>query len=221
MNQATRINVATLGTIFGISGLSHGFFETLQGNVPTSGLFIFAIGEAQKMWPHGNELAFTLLPTYLLAGISSMIIGFAIIIWSIGFVHRKNGPTVLLLLFIMLLLVGGGVAQILFFPFIWLVSTRINQPLTWWQKILPVEIRKPLAWLWPGSLVISAGLLVFALVIATTGFVPGVRDSEEILSIMLLCLGLEAIALPLTFVSGFAYDILLKPNFAKRVQVLL
>lgn len=221
MNKATRINVATLGTIFGISGLSHGFFEALQGNVLTSGLFIFAIGEAQKMWPHGNEPAFTLLPTYLLAGISSMIIGFVIIIWSICFVHRKNGPTVLLLLFIMLLLVGGGVAQILFFPFIWLVSTRINQPLTWWRKILPAEISKPLAWLWPWSLVISAGLLVFALVTATTGFVPGVRDSEEILSIMLLCLGMEAIALPLTFVSGFAYDILLKPNIAKRVDVLL
>jgi len=221
MNKATRINVATFGTIFGISGVNHGFFEALQGNVLTSGFFIYAIGEAQRMWTHGNEPAFTLLPTYLLAGISSMIIGFAIIIWSIGFVHKKNGPTVLLLLFIMLLLVGGGVAQILFFPFIWLVSTRIHQPLTGWRKILPVEIRKPLAWLWPGSLAISAGLLVFALVIATTGFIPGVRDTEEILSIMLLCLGMEAIALPLTFVSGFAYDILLKPNVAKHVEALL
>ena len=211
MNKATRINVATLGTIFGISGVSHGFFEVLQGNVSTGGYFIFAIGEAQKMWPHGNEPAFTLLPSFLLAGISAMIVGFAIIIWSLGFVHRKNGPTILLLLFITLLLVGGGVAQILFFPFIWLVSIRINQPLTWWQKILPIQIRKPLARLWPWSLAISAGLLVFALVIATTGFVPDVRDSEVVLSIMLFCLGMEVITLPLTFVTGFAHDIVLKP----------
>ena len=28
MNRATRANVATLGTIFGISGISHGVFET-------------------------------------------------------------------------------------------------------------------------------------------------------------------------------------------------
>ena len=214
MNKATRINVATLGTIFGISGISHGFFETLQGNVPTNGLFIFAIGEAQKMWPHGNEPAFTLLPSFLLAGISAMIVGFAIIIWSLGFVHRKNGPTILLLLFITLLLVGGGVAQILFFPFIGLVSIRINQPLTWWQKILPIQIRKPLAMLWTWSLAISAGLLVFALVIATTGFVPGVRDSEVVLSIMLFCLGMEVITLPLTFVTGFAHDIVLEPILA-------
>mgnify|MGYP003430117681 FL=1 len=214
MNKATRINVATLGTIFGISGVSHGFFEALQGNVPTNGLFIFAIGEAQKMWPHGNEPAFTLLPTFLLAGISAMLVGFAIIIWSLGFVHRKNGPAILILLFVVLLLVGGGVAQILFFPFIWLVSTRINQPLAWWRKILPIQIQKLLARLWPGSLAMSAGLLVFALVIATTGFVPGVRDSEVVLSIMLFCLGMEVIALPLTFVTGFAHDIVLDSNLA-------
>lgn len=216
MNKATRINVATLGTIFGISGMSHGFFETLQGNIPTGSLFIFAIGEAQKMWPHGNEPALTLLPTFLLAGILAMIVGLAIIIWSLGFVHMKNGPIVLILLFVLLLLVGGGVAQILFFPFIWLVSTRINQPLTWWRKILPIQIQKLLTTLWPWSLVISAGLLVFALEIATTGFVPGVNDPEVALSVMLLCLGMEVIAFPLTFVTGFAYDIVLKTNITPR-----
>ncbi len=211
MNKATRINVAALGTIFGISGMSHGFFETLQGNVPTGGLFIYAIGEAQKMWPHGNEPALTLLPTFLLAGILSIIVGLAIILWSLGFVHKKNGPTVFILLFIVLLLAGGGVAQILFFPFIWLVSTRINQPLAWWRKTLTVRLQKPLARLWPWSLVASAGLLIFALEIATTGFVPGVHDPEIALSVMLFCLGVEVIALPSTFVSGFSYDIFLKP----------
>ena len=75
MNNATRTNVAVLGTIFGISGMSHGFFETLQGNVPTDGLFIFAIGAAQKMWPHGDEPAFTLIPNFLLTGIAAMIVG--------------------------------------------------------------------------------------------------------------------------------------------------
>ncbi len=212
MNKATKINVAVLGTIFGISGMSHGFFETLQGNVATGSLFIFAIGEAQKMWPHGNEPALTLLPTFLFAGISSMIVGLALILWSIGFVHKKNGPIVLILLFVLLLLVGGGVAQILFFPFIWLVSTRINQPLNWWRKTLLVQIQKLLTKLWPWSLVISAGLLVFALEIATTGFVPGVNDSEVALSVMLLCLGMEVIVLPLTFVTGFASDIVSRPN---------
>jgi hypothetical protein len=43
MNKSTRTNVATLGTIFGISGICHGFFEVLQGNTPTNGLMISAI----------------------------------------------------------------------------------------------------------------------------------------------------------------------------------
>lgn len=212
MNKATRIIVVTLGAIFGISGMSHGFFEVLQGNAPTGGLFISAIGEAQKMWPHGNEYAFTLIPNFLMTGIAAMMVGLAIIIWSLGFVHKKNGPTVFFLLFVLLLLVGGGVAQILFFPLIWLVSTRINKPLAWWRKILPVKIQKPLGQLWPWSLIISSSLLVFVLEIAITGFVPAVNDPEAVLSIMLSCLGVEAGVLPLTFVSGFAHDIAMRPN---------
>ncbi len=214
MNKATRIIVATLGTIFGISGMSHGFFEILQGNAPTGGLFISAIGEAQKMWPHGNEYAFTLIPNFLMTGIAAMMVGLAIIIWSLGFVHKKNGPAIFVLLFILLLLVGGGVAQILFFPLIWLVSTRINKPLAWWRKILPVKIQKPLGKLWLWSLIISSALLVFVLEIAITGFVPAVNDPDAVLSIMLFCLGVEAAVLPLTFVSGFAHDIAMRPNIA-------
>ena len=214
MNKATRIIVATLGTIFGISGMSHGFFEILQGNTPTGGLFISAIGEAQKMWPHGNEYAFTLIPNFLMTGIAAIMVGLAIIVWSLGFVHKKNGPTVFFLLFVLLLLVGGGVAQILFFPWIWLVSTRINKPLAWWRKILPAKIQKPRGKLGTWSLIISSTLLVFVLKIAVTGFAPAVNDPEAVLSIMLSCLGLEAGVLPLTFVSGFAHDIAMRPNIA-------
>ena len=212
MNKATKIIVATLGVIFGISGISHGFFEVLQGNAPTGGLFISSIGEAQKMWPHGNEYAFTLIPNFLMTGIAAMMVGLAIIIWSLGFVHKKNGPTVFFLLFVLLLLVGGGVAQILFFPWIWLVSTRINKPLAWWRKILPVKIQKPLGKLWPWFMIISSALLVFVLEIAITGFVPAVNDPEAVLSIMLSCLGMEVVVLPLTFVSGFAHDIAMRHN---------
>ena len=207
MNKATKIIVATLGTIFGISGMSHGFFEILQGNVPTGGLFISAVGEAQKMWPHGNEPAFTLIPNFLMAGIAAMIVGLTIIIWSVGFVHKKNGPAIFIFLFVLLLLVGGGVAQILFFPLIWLVSTRINKPLAWWRKILSVRIRESLGKVWPWSLIVSSSLIVFVLEIAITGFVPTVNDPDVVLSIMLSCLAVGYGVLLLTFVAGFAHDI--------------
>ena len=102
MNKATRIIVATLGSIFGLSGVSHGFFEVLQGNTPTEGMFIAAIGEAQKMWPHGNEYAFSLIPNFLLTGIVAMAVALTIVVWSIGFTHQKHGSTILLLLFVVL-----------------------------------------------------------------------------------------------------------------------
>ena len=207
MNRATRKIVATLGTIFGFSGMSHGFFEILQGNIPTGGLFISAIGDAHRMWPHGNEYAFTLIPNFLITGVAAMLAGLAIAIWSLGFVHRKNGPIILFLLFVLLLLVGGGVAQLLFFPWICLVSTRINKPLIWWKKVLPAKIQISLGKLWLWCLVICSALLVFILEVAITGFIPFVNDPEAVLSVMLICLVVELIALPVSFISGFAYDI--------------
>ena len=211
MNRATRINVAVLGVIFGISGINHGLFETLQGNLPTGGLFISAIGEAQKMWPHGNEPAFSLIPNFLITGIAAMLAGLAIVIWSIAHVHKKNGPIVLLLLFILLLLVGGGVAQVLFFPWIYIVSRQINKPLTFWKKRFqgkPTFLGK----LWPWFLGISTVLLVIALAIATTGFLPRVNDTEVVLKVMLASLAAEVILLPLTILSGFARDSEAKTN---------
>jgi len=212
MNKATRIIVAILGSIFGLSGMSHGFFEMLQGNAPTGGVFIAAIGEAQRMWQYGNEYAFSLIPNFLITGIVAMLVGLTIVVWSIGFTHKKHGSIILFLLFVLLFLLGGGVAQIVFFPFICLVSTRINKPLKWWRKVLPVRIHKPLGKLWPWGLGIGSLLFVFALQIAITGFVPGMRDPEKILLVTMLCLGLEAIILPLTFISGFAQDIAMRPN---------
>ena len=211
MNHSTRVNVATMGAVFGLSGMSHGFFETLQGNVATPGLFVSAIGEAQRMWPHGSEPAFTVIPNFLATGIAAMLVGLALIVWSLGFVHRKHGPTVFLALFVLLLLVGGGVAQVLFFPFFWLASTRIRAPLTWWRGALPARLRARLARGWPWFLGLSAALLVCALVIATTGFVPGVDDPEAVLGVMLACLVSVVLLLPLAFVAGFARDLGARP----------
>ena len=194
--------------------MSHGLFEILQGNIPTGSLFISAIGEAQRMWPHGNEYALSLIPNFLITGIAAMLVGLAIVSWSLGFVHKKNGPTILLSLFVLLLLLGGGVAQLLFFPWIWLVSTRINKPLIWWRKILPGKVLMLPGKVWLWWLILSSALLVFILEIGVTGFVPAVNDPETVLSVMLTCLAIEAATLALTFISGFAHDIAMKPIIA-------
>lgn len=207
MNAATRISVATIGTIFGVSSFFHGFFEVQQGNRPTGGLYIEAIGEVQRMWPHGNEPAFTLIPNFLVTGIVAMLFGLAIVVWSLGFVHKRHGAAFLMGLFVASLLTGGGVAQIIFFPWLWLVAARIRGPLSWWRKVLTPKVRRSLGRWWPLSLVLTAGMLALALEIAITGFVPGVRDTDTALSVMMICLVGVLILLPVVAVAGFARDL--------------
>jgi hypothetical protein len=207
MNRATRIIVATLGVVFAISGMSHGFFETLQGNTPTNGVIIQAIGESMRMWTHGNETAFTLIPNFLITGIAAISVSLAIVIWSVGFLHTKHGATIFLLLFILLFLVGGGIAQVVFFTVGWAFATRINKPLTWWRKVLPEGIRRVFASVWPWTLAVSSLLIFCALEIAIFGFVPGVTDADQKLGIVFASLGGGLGLLILTFVAGFAHDI--------------
>jgi len=207
MNRATRIIVSAVGIMLGIAGMNHGFFEILQGNTPTGSLIIQAIGDEQQMWIHGTEEAFTVVPNFLLTGILAISVSIAIMIWSVGFVHKKHGPTVFILLFVLLFLTGGGIGQIVFFIPTWLASTRINSPLTWWRKALPEKIRRVLATLWPFSL--SAVLICFliALEIAVFGFVPGIENPDTALAICWSLLLAAWILLLFSFVSGFAYDI--------------
>jgi hypothetical protein len=202
-----------LAVLLAISGMmAHGLFEVLQGNTPTDGLFIEAIGEAHRMWEHGTEGAFTIFPNFLITGLLAMTVSLGIIISSVGFVHKKNGPLVLLLFFILLFLVGGGVAQILFFIPLWAVATRINKPLSWWRRILPAGPRRVLAELWPWFLVAGAVLFVIGLVISITGYVPGLSDPEQILTIDWSILGIGYLLYLLAFVAGFAYDIQRQPD---------
>jgi hypothetical protein len=211
MNRATRIIVSTIGIFLGLAGIDHGFFETLQGNQPTTGLVIQAIGPAQKMWKYGGEEAFTIVPNFLITGILAIMVSIAILLWSVRFIHTKHGASIFGLLLVLLFLVGGGIAApIVFGPPVWAVATRIDKPLAWWRKVLPQRLRGILARLWPYTLSISVICLMIGLYIAITGHVPGAdtSDPERILSICWsFIFGGGWGVLLLTFVAGFAYDI--------------
>jgi hypothetical protein len=75
--NATRIIMTTIGVIFGIGGMNHGPFEFLQGNTPTNGLIIQAIGPEQRFWPLGTEEAFTIVPNYMITGLLAMMVGWS------------------------------------------------------------------------------------------------------------------------------------------------
>ncbi|MDJ0756281.1 MAG: hypothetical protein QNJ45_22310 [Ardenticatenaceae bacterium] len=207
MNRATRIIVSTIGVLLAISGLNHGFFEVLQGNTPTNGVIIQAIGEGQRMWLYGSEEAFTILPTFLWAGILTILVSTIILVWSIGFVHKKNGPFIFIALFILLFLVGGGIGQIIFFTLAWAVATRINKPLVWWERVMPKKVRSVLRRLWRPFLMTSSLLFLIGLFIAITGLVPGLDNPEQILTIDWLILAGGLLFFGLSAISGFADDI--------------
>lgn len=209
MNRATRTSVATVGAIFGLSGMTHGFAETLQGNTPTGGLFINAVaaGSSWTRWSEGGEGAFTVVPNFLVTGVLAMLVGLAIIVWSLGFVHRRHGPTGFLLLFVLLFLVGGGIGQVVFFIPAWAVATRIHAPLTWWRRALPAGLQHGLARAWPWLLTAASALILTALGIATFGYVPGVADMARVLNITLAMVGAALAGFLLAFVAGFAADI--------------
>lgn len=216
MNRATKTIVSSVGVILGISGLDHGFFEVLQGNQPTNGLFINAIGPDQLMWVHGGEGAFTILPTFLLAGILSILAGVAMIAWSLWFIDRKGGPLVFFILNLLLFLFGGGVAApILIYPAAGIAATRIHKPLTWWRKVLPERVRPFLAKLWPYTLTIAVISMLIGLYIAITGNTPGVSivDPDRILAIDLAFVFIGGLGMfLLSFASGFAHDIEAQSN---------
>jgi hypothetical protein len=50
-NHSTRITTSTFGVLLGTAGiLNHGIFEILQGDAPTNGFFIEAIGKSHTFW---------------------------------------------------------------------------------------------------------------------------------------------------------------------------
>ena len=211
MNRATKTIVSTIAVILGISGLDHGIFEILQGNQPTNGMLIEAIGPDHIMWKHGGEGAFTILPTFLLTGVLAVITGILMIIWSIKFIDSKRGPLGFFILNLLLFLFGGGIAApILIYPAAGLAATRIHSPLTWWRKVLPEGVRPFLAKLWPYTLTFGFISMMVGLYIAITGHVPGVEipDPDHVLIIDLTIVFVGGLGMFLvSLVSGFAADI--------------
>ena len=124
--RATRVIASTAGVLCGISGLEHGFFETLQGSTAPNALLISAIGPAQRFWPGGAETALTIVPNFLVTGILAMIASLMVILWSAAFIQRKHGALIFLALSLVQFLVGGGFAQILLVPIIAAGATQIG-----------------------------------------------------------------------------------------------
>jgi len=206
--SATRMSVSAFGVFCGLTGIIAGYFETLQGNVAPNGFIISIIGPTYSMWDtYGiwdlwdTYSAITIIPNFFLTGIVAILVSFLVIIWSIGFVHKKYGAMVFLLLSITQFLVGGSfVLDLALIASI--VATRINKPLTWWRSHLSVNVRNVLAKLWPWSFIAYVFLVIILLGIT----IFGVNDAS-LLDLLGVFAAYMFIPLLLMIFGGFAYDI--------------
>ena len=205
-NHKTRIIASTIGVLLGLAGfINHGLFEILQGNTSTNGFMIEAIGASHRFWIYGTEGAFTLIPNFLVTGICVLLVSLAIIIWSLKFIQIKHGATVFLFLLILLTLVGGGIGHIVLFLPAWAYATRINKPLNWWGKILP--IKKVLGKMWMPMLIATSLSWFIVMELGIFGFFPGQTNPDIILNICFGFVLLTVFLANLTFICGFAQDI--------------
>jgi hypothetical protein len=123
--RSITIGVASiLGIFAGIGGASHGPGEILQGNIAPSEILIEA-------WPVltslGGEPAMTLIPSFSVSGIVTVITGVAVTIWAATRIQSKNGPLVLILLSTMMLLVGGGLIPPAIGVLAGIIGARVRQ----------------------------------------------------------------------------------------------
>jgi hypothetical protein len=198
-SRRARMVAAALGVCVGISGLDHGLFEILQGNRATPGPFIAAIGPEQLMWVNGTEDAFTLVPNFLVTGILSVVVGLAMILWSVRSVDRPDGSRVFLALGLLLFLVGGGIGMLVFLLVGWLVARRIHRLPALWTSALPASLDSALDRVRLGLIAGGFVLYAVALEIAIVGFVPGTSDPDVCLTVcwmaLLAMMGLFVLAL--------------------------
>jgi len=157
MRKATRILAAAFGIFAGFGGVEHGYFEILQGNVRPDGVMVASMGPPcvpETVW-HACEPAMTFIPNFLITGILALALGIVTMVWSAGFIQRRNGGLVLAALSLALLLFGGGLIPPVIGLIGALMATRINKPMV--TQAGPVWTA--LARLWPWPLVVLFGWL--------------------------------------------------------------
>lgn len=171
-----------LGIYASLVGMQHGIFQILRTDVKHSGLLIYAIGPAcdpELIW-HSCFPALTLMPTYLVSGISAVLVSLYLLVWVIEFSEANHAARLTALFSLLLLPFGGGFVPVytgLLASFSLALHNRPRQASTtpslrtrrffchFWKPTLLVYLAwLPLSWVFGyffNRLILSSGPLFF------------------------------------------------------------
>ena len=197
--SATRIVVATFGTLVAFAGVEHGVGEILQGPVAPAGLAIKSWSDVRAFEILGGEPAMTVIPNLLVTGVLAVIVALMLGIWSVMFVDRRYGGLVLIALSVLLLLVGGGFGPPLMGIILGIAAMRIGAA----SRRPPGSVARAVGRVWPWVLgvgVLGYLSLVPGLVVLSWGF--GVSDPN----LVLVLSAVSFAALLLAAISARAHD---------------
>ena len=152
----------------------------------------------------GGEPGITIVPNLMIAGILTLIVSLAIIVWSMVLVQRRNGGRILILLSVALLLVGGGIGPPLIGILAGVAGIGIGAPLTWWRDRLSDSVRSFLAAVWPWIFAIAVmnGVLLFIGSVVLV-YVFDLNSPDLFTNSFFFAV----VSLLLTIVTGAAYDV--------------
>jgi hypothetical protein len=204
IKSASRVTASTLGLYAGLLGAVHGLFEIRQGSTVPEGFIIYAIGPpcqpeavAHACWP-----AMTVVPNLMVTGILALILSLVAAIWAVGFVQRRYGGPVLMLLAVLMLLVGAGFLPTFVGLIAGIAGIGIRAPLDWWRALLPENVLRFGAALWPWPLI-----AYFSWVLPVQWLLGRFLDAP-LLSAGLILFFLFDLGLPLlAALTGFARDV--------------
>lgn len=203
MKNATRLYVSTFGAIMALAGIEHGIGEMLQGNVAPGGIMIQSWPESEFFLSLSGEPAMTIIPNLLAAGILTVVVSLALLIWSFLFVNRKNGGWIMILISLLMLVLGGGIFPPVFGILIGATATRMHKRESSPKNYGAEKSQRLLAKLWPWSY--STCILAwFALLpgIPIIEYFYGVDNPAITVVIMIIALG----TLLLNIFSSIAFD---------------
>lgn len=201
---ALGLVASIFGVLAGLGGIRHAIGEISQGSVAPSGLIIDSWVDGPLARNMDGEPALTLIPNLFAAGVVTLLVSLAVVVWAAFFVSRRGGGGKLVFLSLAMLLAGGGFGPPVIGVLAGLAGTRIEAPLSWWQRRLSPAMRDLLARLWPWvfGLSVANGLFLFVGSVLLVYLVDFANSGLVLLSFYLAILSVMA-----STVMGIAYDL--------------